>query len=74
MSDPIVDLMTAWDNMDKAAQRMLTSLPHQITEAAERLEASRLATRNAVQQMSRYVADLETQTSEPNENSGGIKP
>ncbi len=57
MSAPsITELMTAWDNMDNAAQRMLTSLPHQISESAARLDAARLEMRGAVQKMMRYAA------------------
>jgi hypothetical protein len=42
-------LMAAWDDMDKAAQRMVTALPGTISAAAETLESCRLAMRKAVQ-------------------------
>lgn len=46
------DLVTAWDNMDRAAQRVLTSLPSQIGEAAAELDRVRLETRAVVQRVS----------------------
>ncbi len=41
-------LLEAWDEMDRAANRMITALPFQMTEAAERLEAARKAMREAI--------------------------
>jgi hypothetical protein len=49
MDEHIERLMTSWDKTDGAAQGIATSLPHQMTAAAERLETARLAMRDALQ-------------------------
>jgi hypothetical protein len=49
VEDHLDRLMTAWDNMDNAAQAIATSLPHQMTVSAERLESARLKTREILQ-------------------------
>ena len=46
------ELMKAWDKMDRAAQRMLTAQPYQMTEAAERLDVARREMSTAVQVLS----------------------
>lgn len=46
-------LYEAWDEVDRAAQRVLTALPSQMTEAAERLDQSRLAFRAELQAFTR---------------------
>lgn len=47
--DAMTPLLEAWDEMDNAAQRVLTALPGQMTEAAARLDAARLAMRTVIQ-------------------------
>lgn len=44
----LVKLHETWDEMDNAAQRILTALPYQMTEAAERLDTARLLMRKAI--------------------------
>ena len=43
-----IKLMEAWDEMDNAAQRILTAQPFQMTEASSRLDAARQSMRTAV--------------------------
>jgi hypothetical protein len=45
----LVALLTAWDEMDNAAQRMETALPSQMSAAVARLEGARLQMRAAIQ-------------------------
>ena len=45
----IADLMTAWDEMDRATQRLLTSLPSQVSENANELNRVRLECRAVFQ-------------------------
>ncbi len=51
-----MNLTVAWDEMDASAQRILTAQPHQMSQAAERLEAARLSMRGAVQSRHRIEA------------------
>ena len=41
-------ILAAWDEVDRASNRMITALPFQMTEAAERLEAARKAMREVL--------------------------
>lgn len=41
-------LVKAWDDFDKAAFAMMTSFPSDMSEATKRLEAARVAMRNAM--------------------------
>jgi hypothetical protein len=47
-AEKIERLLVAWDNLDSAAQRVLCSLPSQMTTAAERLNDERLAFRAVI--------------------------
>lgn len=47
-STHILSLMTAWNEMDGAAQNVMAALPSQMTEAVARLDKARLAMRAAV--------------------------
>lgn len=44
----VLTLVDAIDELDNAAQRMITALPFQMTEAAANLDAKRLAARKAM--------------------------
>lgn len=59
-------LLAAWDGMDNATQRMLVALPEQMTAAAARLDAARLAMRKAVNDVAlrHSVAALRAQEAE----------
>ena len=46
-----VELAETWDDMENAAQRVLTALPAQMTEAAERLDRERQRMRKLVQKI-----------------------
>lgn len=46
-----IELMTAWDAMDSAAQNMLVAQPSNMTEAASRLNTARLVMRHVVQRV-----------------------
>lgn len=48
--EAIEKLLTRFDALDQAAQSVLTALPHQMTEAAAKLDAERLAMRTELQQ------------------------
>ena len=41
-------LIKAWDDFDRAAFAMMTSFPADLSEATKRLEAARVAMRNAM--------------------------
>lgn len=51
--DDLVALMTAWDECDNAAQRVLTSLPSQMTFAAAALDSARQNMRSKLQNVVR---------------------
>jgi len=55
MNASIELLLALWDDLDKAAQRVLTSQPWQMTEAAIRLEEQRRLFREAI---NTYVLSL----------------
>lgn len=38
-----IELLTAWDRVNNAAQRMIVAQPCAMTEAAERLDSARLS-------------------------------
>lgn len=48
-------LLTAWDEMDNAAQSISTSLPDKLSHAVARLEKARLETRAVVQRVSMAI-------------------
>ncbi len=48
----VIELLEAFDDLDSAAQRVLTALPSQMTHAAERLELERVRMRVALQKYS----------------------
>lgn len=48
MSETMEKLLRLWDDVDSAAQRVLTALPHQMTEAAARLDEQRRLFRTAL--------------------------
>lgn len=48
-------VIMAWNDMDNAAQRVLTAQPFQMTEAADRLNKARLALREAIQKYDRQL-------------------
>lgn len=48
MHEDYTKLLQAWDEMDRAANRMITALPFQMTDAAERLDAARKEMREAI--------------------------
>lgn len=54
--DRIIELMEAWDRMDRAAQGVSTALPAQLTERVAELERARIAMRAVVQNVSRFSA------------------
>jgi hypothetical protein len=43
------EICKAWDDLDQAAQRIVTALPFQMTEASERLDEARKRMRQAIQ-------------------------
>jgi hypothetical protein len=49
VQDHVDSLLRSWDDVDNAAQRVATSLPSQMTEAADRLERARIAHRDILQ-------------------------
>lgn len=50
MSDnpSLLELYSAWDTLNQAAQRIITAQPHQMTESAEKLEMARENIRKAI--------------------------
>lgn len=50
MQEDFSKLLQAWDELDQAANRIVTALPFQMTEAAERLEVARKGMREAIYQ------------------------
>ncbi len=43
-----VAICKAWDELDRAAQGVITALPFQMTEASERLDKARLKMREII--------------------------
>lgn len=54
-TEALLELMSAWDEVDHAAQRVATALPSQISEAVEKLDAARLKMRAQVNQFARLT-------------------
>lgn len=54
MDERLAELLTVFDDLDNAAQRMLVALPDQMTEAAHNLDEARLRMRIAIQLYSLY--------------------
>ena len=52
MSNPAEELLRAWVEMDNAAQQVSTALPRQMSEAVDRMDRARIATRDVVQRIS----------------------
>ena len=61
-ADPVFELLTAWDELDSAVDRIVTALPGQMTTAAERLEAERLRFRHHIRA---YAFNLGKPRSQP---------
>ncbi|SFM24511.1 hypothetical protein SAMN03159423_0206 [Bradyrhizobium sp. NFR13] len=54
--DDLVALMTAWDETDAAAQRVLVALPSQMTFAAVALDSARLNMRGVLQRVAKNAS------------------
>lgn len=54
--DHIEELMTAWDEMDNAAQRVAISLPDKLSESVARMETARLRTRDVMQRVTMLLS------------------
>lgn len=54
MDERLAELISVFDDLDNAAQRMLVALPDQMSEAAHNLDVARLRMRAAIQIYSLY--------------------
>lgn len=69
----LIELLDAWESINNAAIRILTAQPHQMTAAAERLETTRLAMQDIIQNYA--VSCFDNQNSmESDDQSSQIKP
>ena len=46
--DKLKEIFAVWDELDSAVNRIVTALPFQMTEAAERLEVARRKMRGVI--------------------------
>lgn len=59
-TEKLIALLTAWDDMDNAAQRILTAQPFHMTSASEGLDKCRLEMRKAIQDFAYRLPRKET--------------
>jgi len=68
------EVLDAWDAMNKAAARICTAQPHQMTRAAERLETVRLEMHDLIQRYAQSLieapAEEEADSHDPSQKIG----